>query len=312
MKRIAKDDSFYRLTIDVGYVIMVHSFLRFESARRSRAMTDTPLKHYLLASDFDQTLSFKDSGLVLSELLGISGFEERVAGLGRTNLVQQGGELAYLIRHDPEFRGVRREHLIEVGRRVRLKSAIPALVDFMRRGTDGYLFSFFVISAAPAEIVISGLDGLLPPEDIYGTELEFDQRSGEVRAIKRVPAGYGKVAVIEELAHRLGIASDRVIYVGDGSSDIHVMLHVNNHDGFTIAVSENKQLARIAKSTVLSDNAFSIMLPILDQLLHWRTGNIADLFESYGLTLNEWEKDRTDRVKISEILSLNARGDAAA
>jgi hypothetical protein len=30
----------------------------------------------------------------------------------------------------------------------------------------------------------------------------------------------------------------------DGRSDIHVMLHVNNHDGFTIAVSENKQLAR--------------------------------------------------------------------
>ena len=29
-------------------------------------MTDTPHKHYLLASDFDQTLSFKDSGVVLS------------------------------------------------------------------------------------------------------------------------------------------------------------------------------------------------------------------------------------------------------
>src|ERR1700676_2718977 len=223
-------------------------------SRRSTPMTATPLKHYLLASDFDQTLSFKDSGLVLSELLGISGFEDRVAGLAKSNLVQQGGELAYLIRHDPEFRGVRREHLIEVGRRVRLKSAIPALVDFMRRGTEGYLFSFFVISAAPREIVISALDGVLAPENIYGTELEFDQRSGEVRAIKRVPAGYGKVAVIEELAHGLGIAPERVIYVGDGSSDIDVMLHVSNHDGFTIAVSENKQLARIAKSTVLSDS----------------------------------------------------------
>jgi hypothetical protein len=182
MKRIAKDDSFYRLTIDVDCVIMVHSFLRFESARRPRPMTATPLKHYLLASDFDQTLSFKDSGLVLSELLGISGFEERVAGLARCNLVQQGGELAYLIRHDPEFRGVRREHLVEVGRRIRLKGAIPALVDFMKRGIEGYLFSFFVISAAPREIVISALDGVLAPEHIYGTELEFDDRSGEVRA----------------------------------------------------------------------------------------------------------------------------------
>jgi HAD superfamily phosphoserine phosphatase-like hydrolase len=275
-------------------------------------MTGTPLKHYLLASDFDQTLSFKDSGLVLSELLGISGFENRVAGLARSNLVQQGGELAYLIRHDPEFRGVRREHLVEAGRRVRLKSAIPALVDFMARGTEGYRFSFFVISAAPREIVTSALAGVIPPEHIYGTELEFDARSGEVRSIERVPAGYGKVAVIEELEHRLGITPDRVIYVGDGSSDIHVMLHVNNHDGFTIAVSENKQLARIAKSTVLSDNAFSILVPVLDQLLHWRTGDIRELFESYGLTLNEWEKDRTDRVKIGEILSTGAREQAEA
>jgi predicted HAD superfamily phosphohydrolase len=117
-----------------------------------------------------------------------------------------------------------------------------------------------------------------------------------------VPAGYGKVAVIEELEHRLGVILDRVIYVGDGSSDVHVMLHVNNHDGFTIAVSENKQLAHIARSTVLSENVFSIMVPILDQLLHWRTGDIRELFE----------KDRTDRVKISEILSINARAEVDA
>src|SRR5271156_5607818 len=112
-------------------------------------MSEPSAKHYLIASDFDQTLSFKDSGIVLSELMGIRGFEERVAGLARSNLVQQGGELAYLIRHDPEFRGVRREHLYEVGRRVRLKSAIPALVDFLERGTNRCRFSFFVISAAP-------------------------------------------------------------------------------------------------------------------------------------------------------------------
>jgi hypothetical protein len=39
---------------------------------------------------------------------------------------------------------------------------------------------------------------------------------------------------------------------------------------------------------------------VLDQLFHWRTGDIRELFESYGLTLNGWEKDRTDRVMISE------------
>jgi len=151
--------------------------------------------------------------------------------------------------------------------------------------------------------VIAALDGIVPPENIYGTELEFDTRTGEVRSIKRVPAGYGKVAVIEELETRLGISPDRVIYVGDGSSDVHVMLHVNNRDGFTIAVSENSQLARIARSTVLSDSAFSIMVPILDELLELRMSRIRELFESNGLALEEWEKEHTARVKINPILA---------
>ncbi len=272
-------------------------------------MINARAKHFLLASDFDQTLSFKDSGVVLSEILGIGGFQERVEGLARSNLVQQGGELAYLIRHDPEFRGVRVEHLIEAGRRVRLKAAIPELVEFLAEGTPGYQFSFFVISAAPRQIVVSALEGIVPAEHIYGTELEFDRHTGEVHAIQRVPAGYGKVAVIEELGQRLGIARDRMIYVGDGSSDVHVMLHVNNRDGFTIAVSENRQLAHIARATVLSDNAFSILLPILDQLLHWQTRDIRSLFEAHGLTLDEWEKARTDRVSIGQLLE--AQDDAA-
>jgi phosphoserine phosphatase len=257
-------------------------------------------RHYLLASDFDQTLSFNDSGLVLSELLGVHGYEERVAGLACSNLIQQGGELAYLIRHDPEFRGVRQEHLFEAGRRVRLKDAIPALVQFLERGLPSCRFSFFIISAAPREIVVSALDGILAPDHIYGTELDFDPRSGEVRAIKRVPAGYGKVAVIEELGERLSVAPDRVIYVGDGGSDVHVMLHVNNHDGFTIAVSENRQLARIARTTVLSDNAFSVMVPVLDQILDWRSSAIRELLERNGLTLEAWDRARTDRVQIGD------------
>jgi HAD superfamily phosphoserine phosphatase-like hydrolase len=261
-------------------------------------MTAAPSRHFLVASDFDQTLSFNDSGLVLSELIGASRFQQKVEGLGRSNLVQQGGELAYLIRHDPEFRGVRREHLIEAGRRVRLRSNIPALVEFLQRGLEGYRFSFYVISAAPREVIESALAGIVPADRIFGTELEYDAGSGEVRSIARVPAGYGKVAVIEELERQCDIQPAHTIYIGDGSSDVHVMLHVNNRDGFTIAVSENTQLARIAKSTVLSDDAFSVTVPILEQVLRWPSGEIRSLFESNGLTLHEWEKARTDRVII--------------
>lgn len=257
-------------------------------------------KHYLVVSDFDQTLSHNDSGHVLSEILGVSDFEGKVAGLAHSNLVQQGGELAYLIRHDPGFRGVRREHLVETGRRVRLKSALPALVRFLEKGLDGCRFSFYVVSAAPREVVVSALAGIVPPDHIYGTEFDHDPDSGEVRAITRVPAGYGKVAVLEELKERVGVVSDRVIYVGDGSSDVHVMLHVNHGDGFTIAVSENQQLARIAKSTVLSDNACSVLIPVLHQVLGMRTPEIRSLFESNGLMLHDWERARTDRVMILE------------
>ena len=114
-------------------------------------------KHYLLASDFDQTLSFNDSGIVLSELLGSSRFGEKVAGLSNMNLVQQGGELAYLLLHDPEYRCVRKEHLIDVGKRIRLKQNIRELLRFLEKGFDDYRFFFYVVSAAPKEVIQSAL-----------------------------------------------------------------------------------------------------------------------------------------------------------
>jgi len=270
-------------------------------------MNETSRKHYLLASDFDQTLSFNDSGLVLSEILGISGFQDRVAGLASSHLVQQGGELAYLIRHDPQFRGVRREHLEEAGRRVRLKSGIPALVDFLERGTAEHRFSFFVISAAPREIVTSALAGVVPPEHIYGTELEFDADSGEAGAIRRVPAGYGKVAVIDELAHRLQIAPDRMIYVGDGSSDVHVMLHVNQREGFTLAVSEARTISQIARRTVLSDDALSVLVPILEEIAGWNRPRIRSFFEEQGLLIQGWDKVQADWLTFRSSAQSNGR-----
>jgi hypothetical protein len=88
--------------------------------------------------------------------------------------------------------------------------------------------------------------------------------------------------------------------MGDGSSDLPVMMHVNQHDGLTIAVSEAKFISRVAKRTVLSDNAMSVLVPVLEKVLNWDSARIRKLFTSYGLNLLEWEKVRTDMLTIQD------------
>lgn len=258
------------------------------------------IKQYLLVSDFDQTLSFDDSGIVLSELLGITGFQEKVAGLSRLNLVQEGAELTYLLRHDPEYRRVRKEDLIKVGRRVRLKRNIGLLTRFLEHGIDGYHFDFYVVSAAPEEVVLSALEGIVAPDRIIGTRLGYDSQSGEIESVIRVSAGYGKVAAVDELRLKLGVPRDRVVYVGDGSSDIHVMLHVNRLEGFTIAASEAKHISQIAKRTVISDDALSVLVPILEEIGGYEPSQIRALFEEHGFLIQDWDRVRTDWLTIRD------------
>ncbi len=254
-------------------------------------------KHYLLASDFDQTLSFNDSGILLSEMLGIGGFEEKCAGLSSMHLVNQGAELSYLLLHDPEYRRVRKEDLEEVGRRIRLKQHIAALGRVLD-SLQGFRFTFCVISAAPEEVIRSALAGMVPPERIHGTRFRYDPGNGEIQSIVRVPAGYGKVAVLDQLRAELGLSGDRIIYVGDGGSDVHVMLHVNRLDGLTVAVSENKFLTPIARRTVLSDDVLSVMVPVLEEIVQLDAGAIRAFFGSHGFVLQEWDKARTDSLII--------------
>jgi len=255
------------------------------------------IKQYLFVSDFDQTLSFNDSGLVLSDLLGIATFKERVAGLSNINLVQQGGELAYLLLHDPEFRCVRKEHLAQVGKRIRLKENISLLSDLLR-DLEGHQFEFYVVSAAPEEVIESALEGIVPADHIFGTHFQYHPESGEIQSVLRLPAGYGKVVVLDQLRAKLPIAHNNLVYVGDGSSDVHVMLHVNRLDGLTIAASENKYITQIAKRTVLSDDALSVLVPILEDLFGWNSTKIRAFFESHGFVLQEWDKVRTDSITL--------------
>ncbi len=259
--------------------------------------TDSALKHYLLVSDFDQTLSFHDSGLVLSEMLGIDNFEERVAGLEQIHLVQQGGELTYLLLHDPDFRKVRSQHLIEVGKRIRLKANI-ALLSELLSDIEGLHFALYVVSAAPEEVIKSALEGIVAPERILGTRFRYDPDSGEIQSIVRLPAGYGKVAAVDELRKQLAIPQHRIVYVGDGSSDVHVMLHVNRLDGLTIAVSENPYLTQIARRTVLSDDALTVAVPIMEEVLEWKSVKIRAFFEANGFAMREWDKVRTDTISL--------------
>jgi phosphoserine phosphatase len=257
-------------------------------------------KHYLLASDFDQTLSFNDSGILLSEMLGIAGFREKCAGLSSMHLVNQGAELSYLLLHDPEYRRVRKEDLQEVGRRIRLKQNIGVLSRVLD-SLNGFRFTFCVISAAPEEVIRSALEGMVPPERIHGTRFRYDPGSGEIQSIVRIPAGYGKVAVLDALRADLGLSGDRIVYVGDGGSDVHVMLHVNRLEGLTVAVSENKFLTPIARRTVLSDDVLSVLVPVLEDIVGLDGAGIRASFGSHGFVLQEWDKARTDSLIIRGI-----------
>ena len=277
-------------------------------------MSEQPVKNYLFASDFDQTLTFNDSGYVLSEIVGIpiEEFKRKAEGMARLNLVQQGAELAYLLLHDPEFKSrVRREHLREVGKRLRLKDNIGLLYEILDHGIPGYHFEFSILSAAPVEIVQSALEGIVPGDRIYGTEFSYTS-DGEIDTILRATAGYGKVTRLDQLQENLQIGADHVIYAGDGSSDIHVMLHVNARDGLTISVSESRHVAHIAQRTVLGASALVVLVPILETIAGWKRPQIRSFIESYGFLTQEWDSVRTDWLTLRPALAEPARAATGA
>ena len=150
-----------------------------------------------------------------------------------------------------------------------------------------------MLSAAPVEIVRSALEDIVPLDHIYGTEFRYTP-AGEIESIVRATAGYGKVAVLDNLLVEKVAGPDHVIYTGDGSSDIHVMLHINARDGLTIAVSESRNVSQIAKRTVLSTSALAVLAPILEEIAGWERYRIRSFFEANGMLIQEWERVRTD------------------
>jgi predicted HAD superfamily phosphohydrolase len=134
--------------------------------------------------------------------------------------------------------------------------------------------------------------------NIIGTRLGYETESGEIASVDSVAAGYGKVTAVEHLRTTLGIPRERVIYVGDGSSDLHVMLHVNRGEGLTIAVSQARQITEIARRTVLSDDALAVFVPLLEEVARFDPPRIRSWFDTHGLVIQEWDRVRTDWVNI--------------
>jgi len=61
----------------------------------------------------------------------------------------------------------------------------------------------------------------------------------------------------------------------------------------------------------VSDNALSVLVPILEDVVGWDAARIRRLFESYGLVLQEWDKARTDWVTFRDTFREDPAPDAA-
>ena len=101
---------------------------------------------------------------------------------------------------------MRREHLVETGRRIRLKHDVAPLARVLDNLGEGQKFNFNVISAAPQEIIQSALEGIVSRDHIFGTRFHFNEATGEVNPIIGAAAGWGKIAALEELRADLGIS----------------------------------------------------------------------------------------------------------
>ena len=102
------------------------------------------------------------------------------------------------------------------------------------------------------------------------------------------------------VAAALGVPRERLVYVGDGGSDLHVMLHANRGEGLTIAVSQSRRITQVARRTVISDDALSVLVPIVEELGGYGPTQVRRLFERHGLVIQEWDRVRTDWLTIRE------------
>ncbi|MBF0253472.1 MAG: HAD-IB family phosphatase [Candidatus Omnitrophica bacterium] len=256
-------------------------------------------KKILFVSDFDKTLSVGDVGYILSSKLGISNdkFDQKIEEIKRRNIVQLGGELAHLITQDPDYIGkVSRDLLLEVGREVELKKGVTDLMKILAGGIDNFRFSTYIVSAAPRECVEKAVENIFPVENVYGTS--FVYKNNIVQDVERTNAGHAKVSTIDMLKLKENVTRNDIIYVGDGSSDIHVMLHIMSYSGYTITVSPAPYMGHICRRSVISSNVLSILVPILQDILKYDQEKVRMFFEARGHAILEWNRADTEWLDI--------------
>jgi hypothetical protein len=90
------------------------------------------------------------------------------------------------------------------------------------------------------------------------------------------------------------------------------MLHENRGEGLTLAASEARHIAQVAQRTIVSDDALSVLVPILEDIAGYEPSRIRALFEEYGFLIHEWDKVRTDWLTIRASSTIDSsRSDAA-
>lgn len=251
---------------------------------------------YLFVSDFDKTLSKDDAGLLLSLKLGLNRekFEEKIKHLKAKSLTKSGAEIPYLILHDSDYKGkVNKEMLRKVGKQVRLQKHLPELMKILNQGIKGKRFSTYVISAAPQEVVRKALEGILPPENVHGTTFTYDKK-GTIVGVEKAAAGAAKVDILEIIRKKEKVPLDRVIYVGDGFSDMYTILYVRAYHGYTIAVTPTSYLGSICKKTIISNDSLSLLAPVLEDILGFSHEEVKSFFEKLGYPIQTWEKAKVE------------------
>ena len=170
-------------------------------------------------------------------------------------------------------------------------------MSILAEGIDTYRFSTHIVSAAPKECVDKALEHILPVENIYGTT--FIYKDDIVQDVERTNAGHAKVSTIDMLKLKENVTRDAIIYVGDGSSDVHVMLHVMSYNGYSITVSPAPYMGHICRRSVISDNVLSILVPILEDLLKYDKERVREFFEERGHAILEWNRADTEWLDIA-------------